>query len=89
MELLPYPLSPAARRVRARRLQQRLQADSLETLIDEDLKALTDWASISDPLQRRLCRNTTLIYTRTELKYSLLSYYRMLLGKIPGGNQHG
>ena len=89
MELLPYPLSPAARRVRGRRLQQRLQNIPLNDLLEEDLRTLLDWEAVRDPLQRRLCRNAGLIYSRAELKHALLAHYQMLLGHAPAGGPHG
>lgn len=89
MELLPYPLSPAALRVQARRLQRRLQRTSLEALLADDLHQLYAWDTLHDPLQRRLCRNTTLIYSRHELQHALLAHYRRLLGRLPEGGPHG
>jgi len=87
MVLLPYPVSPAVRRVRARRLRQRLQSSSLAEQLEQDLHPFDDWASLRDPLQRRLCRNASLIYSREELRQALLAEYRQLLGhELDGGD---
>lgn len=68
IDLRPFPLPLHLLAARAAALRRRLVHQSLEEVVNERVELLFGWKNESDPLRRRMNRNTVIAYSREELE---------------------
>lgn len=81
IELLPIPLSFNHSRLQMKSLATLLEEKPLDEVVEAQLEQIYAWEKVENPVNQRLYRNSSIAYSREELKALLLATARWDLSR--------
>jgi hypothetical protein len=82
IELLPIPLSLNHSQLQMKSLTTLLEQKSLDEVVEAQLEQIYAWEKVKNPVNQRLYRNTSLVYSRKEIRDLLLATARLEISTL-------